>query len=95
MPVGLATPDELDEHAAVTVTVQVSVTVGQVLGRTGATGVDDLGGLLLGVGVGVSEVVDSSMGEAGVEDELEVTGQTVVETAMTEVTTTVSVMLSG
>ncbi len=98
VPVGLAAPDidELVVHGAVTVTVQVSVTVGQVLGGlTGAAGVDDDGGgaLLVGGTIGDSGVEDGG-GGAG-DDELAVAGQMVVETATTEVTITVSVCFSG
>ena len=97
MPVCLAAPDidELVVHGAVTVTVQVSVTVSQVLGLTGWAGVDDDmgGGLLVGGTTGDCGVEDD-WGGAG-DDELTVAGQIVVETATTEVTITVSVIFSG
>jgi hypothetical protein len=115
VPVGLATPDvgQVDDgqvvvHGAVTVTVQVSVTVGQVLSLTGAAQVDDgLTGLLgltgeagllqegegqLDSGVGQVGAGEGQVGEG--EGQL-LTGQTVVETATTEVTTVVSVCFSG
>ena len=91
MPVGLATPDELVEHGAVTVTVQVLVTVGQVLSGAAEDDVDGITGAALVLLLGVAEDEDMT-GEA---EEEAVTGQTVVETATTEVTTMVSVMLSG
>jgi len=105
VPVGQATPDvgQVVVHGAVTVTVTV-LTVSQVvvLGLTGAAGVEDdqTGELVLLhlTGAAGEELLGGAeldqTGEGQVVGEA-VTGQTVVETATTEVTTLVSVLLSS
>lgn len=79
--------DEL--YGTVTVTVQVSVTALQTgeeldVGLTGAAGEDGTQEVLFLAGGGGGGAL-----QVGLDGELSVTGQTVVETGMTEVTTTV------